>query len=199
MKKFTILLVLVMLFTMCSCSSKKQVDNTGFEDEYSDIEQENTNSGTASSDKENEPSGSITEKPSSAGNVDYPTFDDNRIIVACWGDSITQGMGITGKSYPSRLAEMLGVDYNVLNGGDAGESTAAIAARQGGLKVYTSQDIVFGTKIKAAFVAKETQHNFITKDGRVVELTSALGNGISVNNVTINGNKYKLEFYLLFI
>ena len=196
MRKFAIFLALIMLFTMCSCSQKNEKKNsTVFEDEYSELEQENTDNVTGSvGQKDNSTSTSSENKPSGGSGVDLPTVEDDRIIVACWGDSLTEGMGMHEKSYPTRLSEMLGTDYRVLNGGDGGETTATIAARQGGLKVYTSKDIVFGRNVKAAFVSKETQFNFVTKDGKQVNLTSYLGNGISVNDVTINGNKYKLEF-----
>ena len=196
MRKLSVLLIFVMLFTMCSCSKKKETKNTTvFEDEYSDLEQDNAGAAdTSPGQNDNSAAPSTDGRSSGDSGIDIPTVEDNRIIVACWGDSITEGMGFTDKSYPVRLSEMLGTNYKVLNGGDGGETTITIAARQGGLKVYTSKDIGFGTNVKAAFVARETQYNFVTRDGKQVNITSPLGNGMSVNSVTINGNKYKLEF-----
>lgn len=61
---------------------------------------------------------------------------DTRIV--CWGDSLTEGTGGNGVSYPSVLAELSGA--TVLNYGVYAERASLIAARQGGNPQHT-QDL----------------------------------------------------------
>ena len=72
--------------------------------------------------------------------------------VVCWGDSLTAphgGKGIKGKvkrfmkgsEYPEYLIEMLGDDYEVINGGVGGENTLTIMARQGAYPMALAHDV----------------------------------------------------------
>ena len=67
----------------------------------------------------------------SAFSVDGPTGLKRR--VALWGDSLTQGVN----EYSKTLQELLGDDWEVINGGQSGDRTYEIAARQGGLPIVT--------------------------------------------------------------
>ena len=196
MKKTAIFLIVILLLTSLSCKSnkttKKQTKAQEFEDEYSEMDSQ-TSSQTTSKDTTSS-SGSSGKTQGGDTNIDIPIAEDNRIIVACWGDSITEGMDMHSDSYPTKLQDMLGINYRVMNGGDGGETTATIAARQGGLKVYTSLPVTFGQNSKTAFISNERQGIFVTKDNKPVTLTSLLGNGISVNKVKIGGKEYTLEF-----
>ena len=70
--------------------------------------------------------------------------DEPRRTVLCWGDSITEGMGMkSGEPYPSKLQTLLGADYRVLNSGDGGENVATIPARQGALALKTGRAFAF--------------------------------------------------------
>jgi lysophospholipase L1-like esterase len=59
-------------------------------------------------------------------------------VVNCWGDSLTAGVGGNGTSYPSVLLNNLGTGWSVNNFGVGGETTQAIAGRQGGIPLYVS-------------------------------------------------------------
>ncbi|MBA3524775.1 MAG: hypothetical protein H0T85_09545 [Geodermatophilaceae bacterium] len=50
--------------------------------------------------------------------------------LACWGDSLTYGVGGAGVTYPDELSKLL--KLKVYNGGVIGERTSGISARQGG-------------------------------------------------------------------
>ena len=64
-------------------------------------------------------------------NVKEPEITD----VVCWGDSLTEGAnGVT--PYTTKLAELLGSNYTVINRGCGGDTAEGIACRQGGLPVY---------------------------------------------------------------
>lgn len=208
-KLLAILLTLTLGFSLCACGAKTPVNNTDSDDDFQftfdDTVQSATTSSTTStpesttSSKDNGTTNSSTVVSSIPANnsssiIDITTEIDNRIIVTCWGDSITQGMHYESQSYPVRLQEMLGENYKVYNGGDSGETTATIAARQGGLKVYTTRKITFDRGKDNKLVSTEKQDIFVTETGIPVTLTNALGNGISVNNVKINGEEYQLKF-----
>lgn len=54
-------------------------------------------------------------------------------IIDCFGDSLTQGIGGSGNSYPLALKNKLGEEWQVNNYGVGGENTFAISGRQGGI------------------------------------------------------------------
>ncbi len=117
--------------------------------------------------------------------------------ITCWGDSLTEGMGMPlGKSYPEQLGQMLGEGYRVFNGGDGGETSFAIAARQGGQALYAAKDIVFPCGVRSADIGTDgTGLDLATIDGeqRLVML-GWLGHDIDMTTVTADGKAYTLAF-----
>ncbi len=213
MKRFlAILLTLTMLFSLCACGAKKPANTDGsFEDDYQfTFDDTETTQSTTSSDASSATetvSSAISSTTSSATSsatsstastpirIELDSYSDGRTIIACWGDSITEGMHMTDKSYPTRLQEMLGdTKYKVYNGGDGGETTATIAARQGGLKVFTSKNITFARNKDSQLLTTEAGNCFVTEDGTPVVLTAGLGNQLRVNDVQINGEYFSLSF-----
>ena len=119
---------------------------------------------------------------------------NEKTLVTCWGDSITEGMAMRHKSYPSKLQEMLGDDFKVYNGGDGGEKTITIAARQGSIPVITNKKITFQKGETARFISTEKEDIFVAKSLCPIRLTALLGNQIDVNPVKIAGNEYNIRF-----
>lgn len=79
--------------------------------------------------------------------------DEEKKQIVCWGDSLTAphtGKGIKGKvkrivkdaDYPEYLGEMLGDEYEIINGGVGGENTLTIMARQGAYPMKLAHDVV---------------------------------------------------------
>ncbi|MBR5224017.1 MAG: hypothetical protein IKV81_07635 [Clostridia bacterium] len=206
-----ILLVLTMPLAFCACGQKKPAfvvdDGTGngsINNSVTSSENSSTNSEVSS--KNESTSSTLTPSTSTSTSsknetIDLPGlgFDPNQIIVACWGDSVTEGMGMHSKSYPTKLQALLGDKYKVFNGGDGGEKTVTIAARQGAYKVYTTSKITFYKNEDSIIIGTESRDAFVTKDGKSVVLTSLLGNGISVNTVKINGEEFTLDFQGSFV
>lgn len=61
---------------------------------------------------------------------------DNK-CVCCWGDSLTEGAHVYGeRSYPAKLAKLLGSEYTVMRYGVGGETPRAILARMGAYATY---------------------------------------------------------------
>lgn len=65
----------------------------------------------------------------------YTANDIDTNIIDGWGDSLTAGSGGEGTTYLTELQKLLGDTYTVNNYGHGGETAAAIAFRQGGLKI----------------------------------------------------------------
>lgn len=115
--------------------------------------------------------------------------------VACYGDSITQGMGYESspqKTYPGRLNTMLGDGYTVVNCGDPGERSFTIMARQGALSLVTSKEITFPAGTSQVQIGNNSDNGFITLKGDHIDLTARLGNERSINTVTVGGNTYEV-------
>lgn len=74
--------------------------------------------------------GSSTTTPSGGSQTPAPSGTAVTSLAA-WGDSLTAGNGGDGTSYPGVLSELAGLP--MFNGGVAGERSAGVAARQGGV------------------------------------------------------------------
>lgn len=72
--------------------------------------------------------------------VPYDIYANNMQIpvtheIVCWGDSLTEGAN-DATPYTTKLAELLGSNYTVINRGCGGDTAEGIACRQGGLPIY---------------------------------------------------------------
>lgn len=82
------------------------------------------------------------------------------LTVACWGDSLTEGYGGDGVTYPSELAKL--TNYTVYNMGVGGETAYTIAARQGAHKIVTKEAFVIPASASAV------QFEFETEEGGII-------------------------------
>ena len=115
--------------------------------------------------------------------------------IICWGDSITEGMGMTPQAtYPARLQTLLGERFRVLNSGDGGEDAVTIPVRQGSLGIQTSVRILFDEGVRKVQVGNESDNGFRTIAGEKIKLTEALGRDVPVNPVVIGSDSYRLSF-----
>lgn len=132
-----------------------------------------------------------TDGHSSATNSDDK---DSPLTISCWGDSLTEGMGIAAAyNYPSVLNDYLGREkYTVLNGGDGGEDSITIMARQGAVKIYTSNKIDFKEGDIEVKIGDGSGNGFETAEGQVIRLTPPLGREMPVNDITIGEEKYQI-------
>lgn len=90
--------------------------------------------------------------------------DKEKKTVVCWGDSLTAPQSGDGQegwlgrllggdySYPTVLADFLGSDYEVINCGVRGEKTLTIAARQGGIPMFLTRDVILPPEGRAEIV-----------------------------------------------
>lgn len=98
------------------------------------------------------------------------------VVVACWGDSLTQGdgsskykfeMGAGENAYPAILERLTG--YEVWNMGVAGETAIAIAARQGAADVRLNEGITIPAGCTAVDISfKAYYDNYSTDKGMLV-------------------------------
>ncbi len=97
-------------------------------------------------------------------------------------------------SYPTVLQRLVGDGYNVLNGGDGGEKTLAIMARQGALKIYLKDNLRFYPQESRIYIGNQNDTVFVSESGKRIDFTSLLGNGIPINNIKIGNDLYSLSF-----
>ena len=176
--------------------SKPSQQNNSSNNSSSSIPTPSNNSSskpTASNNSSSKPTSSNNSSSTTSNTSSTPT-PPPRLIVSCWGDSLTEGMRMTnGNDFPSLLNNMLGTDkYNVLNGGDGGEDTITIMARQGALKIFTSNQITFKAGDASVRIGDGKGNGFETANGEVIRLTAALGREMPINNITIGSQQYKL-------
>jgi hypothetical protein len=96
------------------------------------------------------------------------------------------------RNYPAVLNNYLGKGYKVLNGGDGGEDSITIMARQGGVKIYTKDKITFNAGDVEVRIGNGSGNGFVTADGDVIRLTPPLGRDMPINDITIGSQKYQL-------
>lgn len=113
--------------------------------------------------------------------------------ILCWGDSITEGMAMWDKSYPAVLQSLLGNEFKVINAGDGGENTVTIMARQGALKLFTENEIVFQKGEDTVVIGNQENNGFVSANDEKIALTALLGNQLPVNDITICGEKFTLK------
>lgn len=118
---------------------------------------------------------------------DIKEDSDDGVSIACWGDSMMEGFG-TDEAYiltkngrvdisyytaPYTLGRLTGI--NTYNFGVSGETSAEIARRAGGLKIYTDRDININ---KTTF----TDVCFMDDEGSPVYMYDFSGYGIEYND-----------------
>ncbi len=89
---------------------------------------------------------------------------DKKKAIVCWGDSITEGMGMSNvTTYPAFLQSNLGDKYKVVNMGVGGETTYTILARANAIDFFVYEDITFAKGADSVVVPNDKL--FIADDG----------------------------------
>lgn len=104
--------------------------------------------------------------------------------IVCFGDSLTQGSGGNGISYPSVLKSLVGDNYSVINQGSGGENTIAILSRQGSVATYVNNITIPAnqTAVKLCQPNEYLESNLGTNS-----LLSIAGDMTGINPCYING------------
>lgn len=105
------------------------------------------------------------------------------VRIICWGDSLTEGTGGDGTSYPQVLQALSGLE--VLNYGVSGETAECIACRQGASSLFLRQDIIIPAEsvpVALDFTNAEGEHEGIFWEGDA-----------GINPCTIEGVEGTLE------
>lgn len=143
LNKHIIVYIFVLVMSMCFIGCGKNQDSIDITDE------ENTQIETAEQESESKADESpAMKKPETAnGNI------GKRVV--CYGDSLTEGTGGDGVTWPGTVEAMSGA--TVLNYGVFGEASSCIAARQGGNPQSLNDEIVVPadcTPVKAQVTGK---------------------------------------------
>lgn len=102
----------------------------------------------------------------------------------CFGDSLTQGTGGNGISYPSVLKGLVGDNYDVINQGSGGENTIAILSRQGSVATYVN-NITIPSKRTAVKLCQSNE--YLESNLGTNSLLSIAGDMTGINPCYING------------
>lgn len=116
----------------------------------------------------------------------------NEKVILCFGDSITEGMGMPaeGYTYPAQLQANLNGQYRVINAGVSGETMETITSRANAADFVLTDDVVFPAGQEKAVLNREL---FSYSDGRKIQYL-AFGNDLPQNRVIIDGVKYSIEY-----
>lgn len=177
-----------------SSLKEESSENQTSVEESSSNEQTITSNLSSESSSSKKPTSSKEESSSSSETVSKPQSTE-KLVITCYGDSVTQGMSVDeSETYPSVLQNLLGNGYTVQNAGDGGERTTAIMARQGGIKIYTKNEVKFEKGQTSAILSSGVGRGFIAEDGREVSWNDPFGRDVPIKKVTIKGKTYSLEF-----
>lgn len=70
-------------------------------------------------------------------------FKSNPRVIACWGDSLTEGTMPSGTPYPTKLQTLINNEnINVVNLGVNGNSSGTIGVRQGAIKLQVASSFI---------------------------------------------------------
>ena len=118
---------------------------------------------------------------------------ENKGVVICFGDSITEGMGMAYENnYPSILRRKLEGQIKVINAGVSGETSNSIMSRANAIEFTVTNDITFKEGQCEAVLNRKL---FSTMDGgEICYRYSVFGKDLPLTNVVIDGVPYKMRF-----
>ncbi len=118
--------------------------------------------------------------------------DEDKKIILCFGDSITEGYGMKSQKepYPAILQGKLGDGYKVYNAGVSGEKAAAIMSRSNTVEFCLGEDLLFEANDLTAKLSL-VGGLVVTETGEQIEY-KGMGNQLPINSVEIGGKKYEL-------
>ncbi len=120
----------------------------------------------------------------------FTSFQNDAVII-CWGDSLTEGMGMTvGYNYPKQLQSDLNGQYKVINAGVSGEAVDAIFARANISSPTLTDNIVF----EKGTASVELHYEFLSVDGEKKAQMKGLGNELSIGKIIIDGQEFALSY-----
>ena len=210
MKKFlSIFMCVILLFALVGCggqpsnqpdnnkqdastnSSSDPNSNTSTNSSSDPNSNTSTNSNLSSDTNTNSSSVSSDTKFKLEGAKSVTKFNNPNVVVACWGDSLTEGMAMSkGYTYPQQLQASIGSQYRVINAGVGGEKADAILSRANAIEICFRKDVTFA---KGEKQCELPQTLFTAVDGGILTY-KGFGNELSFNDVLIGGKSYTLEF-----
>ena len=194
MKKFlALLLVFCMAFSICACGAEPSTEQTGEQlgEQQSGAGAE---SGTGTEKQPTTNNNQTNKEEEPIVNNSKPTTDaEYGAVITCFGDSITEGMGMdVVDRYPSVLEANLKGQYKVLNAGVGGENSYTISARANAVEFTVTKKMVFGAgeseldsdwKIFSGIGGEEMRFRY-----------SVMGRDLSIRKLTIDGLPYTLRY-----
>jgi hypothetical protein len=124
--------------------------------------------------------------PACQDNESNDEINKQKLFVCTWGDSLTDGYGGFGTTYPNVLDSLLGDDYQVINCGIGGENTLTIAARQGGIPMLQAHPVELPADNSKVIIG-DKDHSLISSWNGWIVRPLLQGGEATVNNCIIDG------------
>ena len=198
MKKFlSLFMCVILLLTLVGCGG--QPSNPPDNNKQDVSTNSSTNSDLSSNSSSNLSSDTNTNSSSVSSDTKFKLegaksvtkFNNPNVVVACWGDSLTEGMAMARcYTYPQQLQASIGSQYRVINAGVGGEKADAILSRANAIEICFREDVTFAKGEKQCTLALTS---FATVDGEILTY-KGFGNELSLNDVLIDGKSYTLQF-----
>ncbi len=117
---------------------------------------------------------------------------ENKGVVICFGDSITEGMGMAYENnYPSILRRKLEGQIKVINAGVSGETSNSIMSRANAVDFTVANDITFSAGQSEVVLNRKL---FSTMDGgEICYRYTVFGKDLPIKNLVIDGVPYKMR------
>ncbi len=202
LKKLTaIILCLCMLVSLCACGSKVEnldENQDGLTENGGQISNEISNNtqtedGTSGNTQTSNGTSGNTQTSGGTSNNRQPVNLENPGVIICFGDSITEGMGMDNEyNYPSILRRKLEGQIRVINAGVSGETSNTIMSRANAIDFTVANDIVFKQGESEVILNRKL---FCTMDGgEICYRYGVFGKDLPISNLIIDGKPYKMRF-----
>ncbi len=114
-------------------------------------------------------------------------------VVICYGDSITEGMGMPyEENYPSLLRNHLEGQFTLFNAGVSGETSNSIMSRANAIDFTLTHDVTFKKGEREAVLNRKL---FSTMEGgEICYRYSVFGKDLPIKNLLIDGTPFKMRF-----
>ena len=118
-------------------------------------------------------------------------FDNTKDAIICWGDSITESMGMVDLyRYPAQLQGDIGSQFKVINAGVSGENSNEITSRANLLDIGLTNYIMFPKGVDSVELTRE----FASIKGGEVLYYKGFGRELAMTDLIIGGKNYKMSF-----
>ena len=192
--------LILMIGAFSACGNKNNIGSSVSSDSSSSTIASSSDSSGSSSNSSSSASVSSTTSSSSSssskkfvltGAKQITKFNNSKDVIICWGDSLTESMAMEDAyRYPAQLQGDIGSQFKVINAGVSGETSNEISSRANLVDIELTNSITFPKGVKSVELTRE----FVSVKGGEVLQYKGFGRDLALDDLIINGEKYKMSF-----